>query len=68
MTTNYPEDFQWMWESFTSDLLGEQVDTQPLHDAKEEMRKQLIDTIERYTPDEVKYVVMNAVKELLELK
>ena len=65
--TNYQE--ANLWESFASEYeLWEQVNTQPLHDAKEEMRKQLIDTIERYTPDEVKYVVMNAVKELLELK
>lgn len=35
MTTKY-QDFQWMWESFTSDLFGEQVDTQPLLDAKQE--------------------------------
>lgn len=47
---------------------GEVVNTQPLHDAREERRKQLLDTIERLTLDEHKYVVMNAVRELLKLK
>jgi len=64
---NYP-DFQWMSESFTNAEIGEQVNTQPLHEAKAERRKQLINTIEKYTADEYKYVVMNAVRELLELK
>jgi hypothetical protein len=61
---DYP-DFQWMSENLW--IMWEIVNTQPLHDAIEERRKQLIDTIERYTADEVKYVVMSAVKELLEL-
>lgn len=66
--TDYP-DFQGMWETFTNaEMYGEQVDTKPIHTAKEELRKELIDTIERYTLDEYKCVVMDAVRKLLELK